>query len=135
METVECPYCCSRANLESSKKIYGGRDFGLVYICANYPTCDAYVGVHKGTCKPLGRLADFELRRWKNKAHAAFDPLWRIGLDKKLSEGHSRSYIRNKAYKWLADQLGMATKDCHIGMFDVDLCKAVVEICHRYPSV
>ena len=31
----------------------------------------AYVGVHKGTDKPLGRLANAELRYWKKRAHAA----------------------------------------------------------------
>lgn len=131
MEILKCPYCGEIANLESSKKVYHGKDFGLMYICSSYPACDAYVGVHKGSCKPLGRLANYELRRWKNKAHAAFDPLWRVSLDEKLRDGHSRSYIRNKAYKWLAKQLDIETKDCHIGMFDIYMCKRVVEICWK----
>ena len=31
----------------------------MIYICK---PCDAYVGVHKGTDKALGRLANKELR-------------------------------------------------------------------------
>ena len=34
---------------------------------------------------------------------------------------------RRDAYAWLAGQLGMKPQDCHIGMFDVDQCRAVVE--------
>ncbi len=47
-----------------------------------------------------------------------FDPLWR---DKKMK--------RKAAYTWLADQLGIHVNDCHIGMFDVDMCRRVVEVC------
>jgi len=48
----------------------------MIYLCRS---CDAYVGVHKGTDKPKGRLANAELREYKKKAHSAFDPLWRFG--------------------------------------------------------
>ena len=40
--------------------------------------------------------------------------------------------IYREAYKWLSEQLGMPRKDTHIGMFDVDQCKRVVEICKPY---
>lgn len=54
------------------------------------------------------------------EAHAAFDPIWMNG-------GKSRG----SAYAWLADQLGIDTRDCHIGMMDVDMCRQVVEICAK----
>ena len=113
-----CPYCGKPALLKNSRVIYKGRDYGMVWICPDYPACDAYVGCHKDTNKPLGRLANAELRRAKNAAHAAFDPLWK-----------SREMSRRGAYRWLAEQLRIDAQNCHIGMFDVAQCRRVVEIC------
>lgn len=131
---IICPYCNGEAILESTTKIYS-RDYGLAYICKNYPICDAYVGVHNETTKPLGRLANAELREWKKKAHSVFDPLWKRKLQKRRQERgeyYKKKYARSAGYRWLAEQLGIERKDCHIGMFDVDLCKRVVEICSPY---
>ncbi len=68
-------------------------------------------------------MANEELRRAKISAHAAFDPLWRGQLPKGAA--------RRKAYRWLADQLGIDPKDCHIGMFDVEMCRKVTEACKQ----
>jgi hypothetical protein len=97
----------------------------MIYLCR---PCKAWVGVHKGTDKPLGRLANKELREWKIKAHAAFDPLWKA----KMSQGHSKKSARNSGYAWLAEQMGIPREACHVGMFDVEQCKRVVEICSPY---
>ena len=64
---------------------------------------------------PLGRLANAELRRAKSAAHAAFDPLWK-----------SKRMKRRDAYGWLARELGISRDNCHIGMFDIAACRAVV---------
>ena len=82
--------------------------------------CDAYVGCHRGTATPLGRLANAELRAAKQKAHAAFDPLWR-------SNYLQRPMNRDEAYAWLSRQLKLPATECHIGMFDAKLCQKVVE--------
>lgn len=71
-----CDYCGNPADFVDSSVVYHGRSFGMIYLC---PNCGAYVGVHKGSDKPLGRLANSELRNWKKAAHAAFDPLWKYG--------------------------------------------------------
>lgn len=123
-----CPYCNSNVKLENSLKIYG-KDYGLVYICEKYPVCDSYVGCHPGSKKPLGRLADKQLRIWKSNAHAYFDWLWKKKIKK---EKCSKRYARTKAYSWLSKQLNIDPKDCHIGMFDIELCKRVIEICKPY---
>jgi hypothetical protein len=115
MIEVICPYCGRQAKFVDSKVIYG-RSYGMIYLCKD---CDAYVGVHKGTDKPLGRLADKELRYWKMAAHDAFDPLWK-----------SKSMKRNQAYKWLAGCMGLRPEETHIGMFDVSQCKKVIKICN-----
>ena len=125
-----CAYCGSKVELRmTSKHVYGGRDFGPVWTCSNYPTCDAYVGVHKSSNQPLGRVANKELRKWKKDAHALFDPLWRL---KQRREGLSKKKARDAAYTWLAEQLGIEKDDCHIGMFDVDMCKRVVDVCRPH---
>ena len=88
----------------------------MMYLCRN---CMAYVGVHKGTDKPLGRLANAELRYWKKRAHAVFDPLWQRGRFR----GH-----RNAAYGWLAQKMGLPVEQTHIGMFDVAQCRKAIHI-------
>lgn len=127
-ESVVCDYCLGPAVLTSSTEVYGGRDYGLIYLCR---PCNAYVGVHKGTTKPLGRLADKELRYWKQRAHAAFDPIWQARLARKRAEDpkYIRAMARGGRYKRLAQLLGVPREECHIGTFDVDQCKAVVAIC------
>jgi hypothetical protein len=112
---VICPYCNSPAEYVDSIAVYR-QSYGMIYLCR---PCNAYVGVHKGTDKPLGRLADHRLRYWKKTAHAAFDPLWRYGPFR----GN-----RSAAYTWLADRMGLTPEETHIGMFDIEQCQSVCEI-------
>lgn len=114
-----CPYCNRPAVLRDSAVIYG-RSYGMAWICKGYPACDAYVGVHRDSNAPLGRLADRELRQWKKRAHAAFDPLWQSGDMK-----------RKEAYAYLREIMGMTADEAHIGKFDVGQCKALVEALER----
>ena len=124
MRKVICPYCGKQAEYMDSKIIYHGRSYGMIYICR---PCDAYVGVHKGTDQPLGRLANRELRRWRNRAHAMFDPLWQKGRFRRR---------RNDAYAWLAEKMGLPKEETHIAMFDIPQCKQVIQIMddERRPS-
>lgn len=113
---VFCDYCGSEAVLVEDSEIYG-RSYGhKCWLCRR---CNAYVGCHRGTNKPLGRLANADLRRWKTAAHDAFDPLWKYGKFK---------HRRNAAYAWLAEQMNLPVDKTHIGMFDVGQCKRVIEI-------
>lgn len=115
---VLCDYCGEIAPLVTGKEVYPHRPdlySKIFYMCVS---CDAFVGCHPQTDKPLGRLADSKLRKAKISAHAAFDPLWKSG-----------GYKRGQLYGWLSNQLGIDKKDCHIGMFDIDTCLRVVEIC------
>lgn len=115
---MKCQYCEQDAELVDGEKMYphvprlAGKKF---WRCV---PCNAHVGCHPGTENPLGRIANAELRRAKMAAHAAFDQIWNSGEVK-----------RRDAYRWLADQLGMKKKLCHIGWFDVNTCKRVVELC------
>lgn len=128
---IICPYCMNEAIYMDSKRIYGV-SYGMVYACLR---CDAYVGVHRGTYKPKGRLANKELRQWKIKAHASFDPLWmrKFEIEKnKNGKRYKKSTARSDGYRWLAQRLGLTENECHIGMFDIDLCKRVIAICMPY---
>lgn len=117
-EVVICPYCGRKAEFVDSSIIYG-KSYGMIYLCRQDV---AYVGVHKGTTKPLGRLANAQLRFWKKQAHAAFDPLWQRGPFHKH---------RNVAYDWLSQQMGIPREETHIGMFDIEQCKQVIRICNQ----
>lgn len=142
IEKLTCPYCNSETDFKDSSVIYG-KSYGMVYVCKKFPECDAYVGVHQGTTKPLGRLANAELRKWKKAAHAHFDPLWKWKLMERRSgkpgksgkpggSHYRKGYARQSGYKWLASELGINRDDCHIGMFDVDMCKKVINLCKPY---
>lgn len=114
----ECPYCQSPSKLVNGDAIYPHRpDLYEKKFWACDP-CKAYVGCHQGTETPLGRLANSELRSAKMAAHAALDPIWKSGKMK-----------RGAVYVWLAEKMGIPIDQCHIGMFDVDQCKKVREIC------
>lgn len=119
--SVICPYCQHLATLVQGRVLYPNRpDLHGRHFWRCEP-CDAHVGCHQaghrqgdGT-KPLGRLANADLRVAKRLAHAMFDPLWQSGRMK-----------RRDAYSWLADALGIPTSETHIGMFDLQRCRAVV---------
>ena len=66
----------------------------MLYVCKNYPECDAYVRVHTGTTIPVGSLANHELRTLRRTAHQYFDQLYLSGMMSKQD-----------AYQWLADLL------------------------------
>lgn len=126
--SVTCPYCDRAAVLVTGNVIYLRRPDLFPKKFWNCEPCGAYVGCHpkadahgRGGCGdgtvPLGRLANAALRRAKQQAHAAFDPIWMSG---RLN--------RRAAYAWLASLMGISKRNCHIGMFDVDACRAVVAL-------
>ena len=115
MKSPICPYCGNPAVFyKSSVSFHRGVDYGPLWACK---PCRAWVGCHPKSRKPLGRLANARLRAAKMDAHQVFDQLWRFG-----------SMNRQAAYKWLAGELGIPWRECHIGMFDVETCERVVEI-------
>lgn len=119
---VICDYCGEPAELVTGAVMYPNRhDLSEKQIYRCVP-CKAHVGCHDGTTTPLGRLANASLRKAKQRAHDAFDPLWR---------GKAKGR-RSQMYRWLAEQLGIASDDCHIGMFDEETCDRVVQICERW---
>lgn len=120
VRVVVCPYCHERAKLVPKPPHY------WAWQCA---PCDARVGCHGTSTRPLGTLADAETRAARIAAHDALDVLWRRAM---RVRGWSRSRAREAAYRWLAATLDVAPESCHIALFDVATCARVVEACRRY---
>jgi len=124
-----CPYCNGKTEYIDSSYIYG-KSYGMIYICK---ACDAYVGVHKGTDKALGRLANKQLRELKKQAHSYFDQIAKTSLINKIYKKWIPNISnRNKAYKWLAIQLNISEEFCHIGMMNDEQCSKVVDACKPF---
>ena len=115
--TVFCNYCGKPAEFVDSIIVYGS-SYGMIWFCKD---CNAWVGVHKGTSTPLGTLANAELRAYRRKAHGLFDRIWR-----------RRWMSRGKAYAWLSEQMGLTREETHIGMFNAEQCRIVIDLCIRY---
>jgi hypothetical protein len=120
---LQCPYCVKATEIVDSSEIYGvGTNYGKMYLCRY---CDAYVGCHKGTTESLGRVANQKLRQVKIKAHEAFDQLWNR---KKIDKATRRTF----AYKWVSEKLKTPIEETHIGMFTIEQCEQVIELCKDY---
>jgi hypothetical protein len=112
-----CPYCGKPSEKVTGKEIYPRLDHlhgKTFYRCK---PCDAYVGCHPGTEKPLGSPANRHLRLARSQAHDVFDRRWKGGLS------------RSAAYAWLAKKLRIPVDQCHIGQFDLARCQKVIEVC------
>lgn len=118
--TPKCPYCDGWSEKLTGADVYPHRpDLAEKVFYACRP-CDARVGCHPGTDKPLGTLANRPLRRSRSRAHAAFDPLWR--------DAEHRGKARRAAYARLAEAMGIAYQDCHISQFNEAQCEHAVQI-------
>jgi hypothetical protein len=112
---VKCPYCDKHAKLVGGDVVYPHRpDLKRKRFYSCVP-CNAYVGCHPNSTRPLGTIANRELRQLRGRTHSAFDPMWKRG---KMS--------RSEAYRWLSKTLGLSTKKCHIGMFDCETCRNAI---------
>lgn len=114
---MRCPYCGSTVVYRSADGIYRDNSKGaMLYVCTNYPECDAYVRVHAGTNIPVGSLANHELRTLRRTAHHYFDQL------------HQSGYMsKQDAYQWLADIISAPLSEAHIGHLGEYYCKRVIE--------
>lgn len=115
-QTIRCPYCGGPAILKDASYVYGDSSYGgKVYVCSRYPACDSYVGVHPGTVRPKGSLADSSLRKKRIRAHQIFDQLWQQGI-----------FSRQESYRWLADKFCLEIHQAHIGKFSDYMCDQLI---------
>ena len=111
-----CPYCGSHTILRSADGIYreNARN-DMLYVCKNYPACNSYVRVQRGTKIPLGTVANRELRELRAEAHRQFDKLYKHGYMGK-----------HDAYQWLGGILGVPAKQAHIAQLSLLSCNLVI---------
>lgn len=62
-------------------------------------------------------LADRETHEARKAAHAAFDPIWKSG-----------KAGRGRAYKLLAEAMGLSRDDCHMKLMTAEQARRVPEI-------
>jgi len=115
---VKCPYCGKQAELKTGEEVYPKRPDLFEKYFYECSACDARCGCHPNTTKPLGTLANEELRKMRGYTHTHFDKLWQAGL-----------MSRSNAYTWLAFELNIPFKFAHIGSMDKDLCRKTIGLC------
>jgi len=114
MSAPICPYCGATSKLVTGASVYPHKPELSELPFYRCEPCDAHVGCHPGSTRPLGIPANAELRRQRLYTHSAFDPLWR---------GKNAIMERGEAYAWLADTLHIDPLECHIGLFDEQTCR------------
>lgn len=110
---IHCPYCGQPAEWVENREIYG-RNYGRSYMAYLCRDCNAYVGCHRNTRKPLGTLANFEPRELRKRAHAHIDPVWKGG-----------ALSRKEVYARLSAHFG---ERVHIGQSDIERCLQILDI-------
>jgi len=116
---MKCPYCNKPTILRPSSFVYGKNapDYGWFWLCVRYPRCDAYVGCHPGTQRPLGTLANKSLRNLRVTTHTNFDQLWKQG---KIS--------RKESYLLLQDALNLQPEQAHISRLNERECQRIIKL-------
>jgi len=114
---VACGYCHRDAELVNGSVVYPHRPEFVSKRFWRCAPCKAHVGCHPGTVNPLGRLANAELRKAKQRVHELLDPIWKSGRMK-----------RTEAYAALAAGMAIAPQNCHIGMFDLTACETAIAV-------
>ena len=114
-----CRYCGGAVRLVSASKVYGpaaaarlGIERQSFYQCQN---CNARVGCHPGSTRPLGNLANEALRMKRMETHHVFDSFWK-----------ERGMSRTQAYKWMAKKMRLSEELAHIGGFEI-----LIKLCEK----
>ena len=121
-----CRYCGGVIRLVPAEQVYGTSTARLglagekLYQCQN---CNARVGCHKGTTRPLGNVANEALRLKRIETHRIFDDYWR-----------KQQMTRTGAYRWLSQRMRIPAKQTHIGGFEMDQCQEVISLCGTEPE-
>ena len=119
-----CRYCGGAVHLVPAAKVYGpaaAKRLGLerekFYQCQN---CNARVGCHKGSTRPLGNLANEALRMKRMETHQVYDNFWK-----------ERGMSRTQGYKWMAKKLRLSEELAHIGGFELVRCRLMSRLCAK----
>ena len=108
--------------LRPAEYVYGKRNLNpdnYLYVCSGYPFCDSYIGVHKKSMRPMGTLANGDLRHKRIEAHRALNKVVQTGI-----------MTKHGVYIWLQNRLCLREKDMHIGMFSEYRCEETIRDCN-----
>lgn len=122
-QKIYCPYCGAEAKLRPASTVYKENTIdenAFLFVCDRYPACDSYVNAHRDTKRPMGTLANSELRNRRILAHHALAKMWENGIMSK-----------DQAYKWLQVKFGLSKDQAHIGMFSEYMCDRVIATCNE----
>ena len=118
-----CRYCGGKIRVVPAEQIYGKAAAERLNLQTEYihqcQNCNARVGCHKGTKRPLGSVANETLRLKRMETHHVFDSFWR-----------RKGMTRTQAYRWLAKKLDLPVKRTHIGGFEMDQCQMTIDLCN-----
>lgn len=121
---TKCPYCRGKVVLKNTNDVFVLPPKYLqnknVYVCENYPTCDAYV-IQSETSNFQGFVASEALRKLRQITHYYVDIIWKTEI-----------LTRDECYEYLASKLKISKNKCHIAMFDEKLCNKSIDICSNY---
>lgn len=122
--TPICVECGGKGRMTSGKALHPSKPdlhSRIFFVC----DCGAWVGCHPGTGVPLGHPAGTATRHLRFVAHNQFDLLWKgePGRDYRASQK-----FRQRAYAWLARELGVPVADCHFGLFDAETLRRAIDI-------
>lgn len=118
-----CPYCGRQAVLRPATYVYGERNLdpeNYLYVCGGYPACDSYIGVHKKSLRPMGTLADGNLRHKRIEAHRALNEVINAGV-----------MTKHGLYIWLQNRLCLSETEMHIGKFSYFRCEETIRECKK----
>ena len=88
----------------------------MLYVCTNYPVCDAYVRVKPGTREPVGTMADGKLRSLRHSPNHYFDKIYKSGL-----------MTKEEVYRWLAYIIAAPMSEAYIGKLGEYYCNLVID--------
>ena len=84
------------------------------YGCELYPTCNGTLPANSDG-SPRGGPRTKELQGWRNRAHEAFDCLWK-----------NEHCSRGDAYSWLRAATELSHDDAHMMKMSIEQCSAVI---------
>ena len=114
----KCDYCGGEPVIVRSEQIYARPKIKCwMWICENYPNCDARVGCHPKSKRSLGKMADAATRKARMKCHNHIDGMWKSG-----------KYKRKQLYSEPAHRLRISQHDCHIGHFTKEMAERALAV-------
>ena len=135
---IHCPYCGSLATLRPASVIHGLSDISAgtyLYVCRRWPACDAYVSAHDRTHRPMGTLANGDLRHTKQPLGTLANGDLR---HKRILAHHALHSVqtqlgmnRDQSYRWLQTQMGLPGDQVHIAKCGDYRCEQIIRICEN----